>query len=74
MTAMGDERYWERIVEMHGEIKEINANVNAIRGNCERNRCILEDHEQRIRVVEREQGNVFKMIMRPILGIFGIRI
>ena len=74
MTAMGDERYWERIVEMHGEIKEINANVNAIRGNCERNRWILEDHEQRIRVVEREQGNVFKMIMRPVLGIFGNRI
>jgi len=74
MTTMDEEKYWERMMEMHGDIREIKTSVGAIKDNCDRTRCILEDHEQRIRVVEKDQSNIFKMVLRPILGVFGIRI
>jgi len=74
MTTMDEEKYWERMMEMHGDIREIKTSVGAIKDNCDRTRCILEDHEHRLRVVEREQSNVFRMILKPILAVFGIKL
>lgn len=69
-----DSKYWERWLEMHDWMKEIRGDLKVIKGNCERHQCELQDHENRIRTIEKEQGNIFKMILRPVLAIFGIKI
>jgi hypothetical protein len=66
--------YLDKLIETHGWVGEIRGDIKAIKGNCLWHKEKLEDHETRIRTIEKDQENIFKMILRPILAIFGRKI
>lgn len=74
MTPIEDPEYLNRMIEIHEGVAEIRTNVKGIKENCERHECLLKEHEERIRTIERDQGNIFKLLLRPILVIFGKKI